>query len=472
VIVILEQIYLGCLAQASYLIADEESKRACVVDPRRDVDHYLQVANERGLTIEHVILTHFHADFVAGHLELQAKTGASIHLGAKAQAEYEFEAAADGGTIELGPQVRLSFLETPGHTPEGISILVYDLSASGEQPHAVLTGDTLFIGDVGRPDLLASVGVTKEELAGQLYDSLHQKLLPLPDETIVYPGHGAGSACGKNMSQETFSTLGQQRRFNYALQPMGKDAFVAMISEGQPTAPAYFGYDAQLNKQKRATLDEALQTALQPLSLERVLELAAAGAQLLDSRHPDAFAPRHLKGSINVGLGGRYATWCGTVLDVAQPIVIVAEPGTEEESAVRLGRIGFDNVAGYLEGGVDALADRDDLVEGWPRVTPGQLRELLASDGPPALLDVRPCGAFDEGHIEGALNVPLAQLSARLDEVPAGEVALNCRSGYTSSIAASLLARAGRTPKADLIGGFNAWEGEGAACDTQGTCSS
>ena len=259
----LKQYYLGCLAHASYLHGDEETGTGIVVDPQRDIDQYLQDAEEQKLAIRHVFLTHFHADFLAGHLELRDRCGAQIHLGSRAKAEYEFATMKDGDTLEMG-KLRLQVLETPGHSPESISIAVYDLAASADKPHAVLTGDTLFIGDVGRPDLRASLGWTADELGRLLYDSLQQKLLPLPDETLVYPTHGAGSLCGKNMSEETFSTMGVQRQYNYALQPMSQDQFVAIVTADQPDAPDYFTYDAVLNTKERQTLDQALERELKP----------------------------------------------------------------------------------------------------------------------------------------------------------------------------------------------------------------
>src|SRR5262245_30577105 len=298
---IFKQFYLGCLAHASYLVGDETSRTAAVVDPQRDIDRYLAFASENNLEIRHVFLTHFHADFVAGHLELRDRLGVTIYLGAAAQAEYKFVPLHDGDSIEFG-QVRLTALETPGHTAESISILVYDLSKSTVTPYAVLTGDTLFVGDVGRPDLRVALGWSAARLDGMLYDSLHTKLLPLPDNSMVYPAHGAGSLCGKAISRETFSTIGEQRRLNYALQPMTKDAFVDLVTTDQPEAPSYFTYDAILNTKERPTLGETLSREVQPLTLDRVLALQAGGAQVLDTRDPSDFAPAHFAGSINIGL--------------------------------------------------------------------------------------------------------------------------------------------------------------------------
>jgi len=458
---ILEQHYLGCLAQASYLIGDEASGTAAVVDPRRDVDLYLREAASEGLTIRHVILTHFHADFLAGHVELRERTGATIHLGARAHASFPFEAQADGSELELGPNVRLRFLETPGHTPEGVSILVFDRQRSSD-PYAVLTGDTLFIGDVGRPDLMASVGVTAEELAGQLYDSLHEKLLKLPDATIVYPGHGAGSLCGKNLSTETTSTIGAQRAANYALQPMERERFVELLTQAQPPAPRYFGYDADLNRREHPTLEAALEN-LEPLSLETVIGRQNAGTRVLDVRSPEAFCQGHLAGSTSVGLDGKFATWCGSVIEPDESIVLVADPGTEREAAMRLGRIGYDRVEGYLESGAAAFAEHAELVASIPRVDPDGLLEHLQADETPLVLDVRQPGEWSAGHLDDSLNLPLGQLPNRLDELPRDrDVVVHCQGGYRSVIAASLLARAGFDRLVDVRGGWKAIEARAA----------
>lgn len=454
---ILKQYYLGCLAHASYLIGDEQSRSAVIVDPQRDIGQYLDDVEPFGLTIRHVFLTHFHADFVAGHLELRDRTGAKIHLGARAKAEYIFTPMRDGDEITLG-QVRLRILETPGHTPESISIVVYDLAKNAAVPHAVLTGDTLFIGDVGRPDLLASIGVHAADLAGMLYDSLH-KLMKLPDETLVYPAHGAGSMCGKNLSTDTVSTIGVQRRYNYALQPMSKEEFTRLVTADQPEAPAYFGYDAMLNRQERATLDETLQHVLRPLSVEEVFALANAGAQLLDVREAADFAGAHLVDSINIGLGGKFATWAGSILDRNKPIIVVAEPGREQEAALRLGRIGFDNVAGYLQAGMAALATRPDLIRRTKRITAATLLEHIDSATPPLVVDVRNEKEWQSGHIDGAVNIPLPHLREHAGELPTnGRIVVHCASGYRSSTAASILAQRGFTDVADLVGGMAAWD--------------
>ena len=414
---ILKQYYLGCLAHASYLIGDEASATAIIVDPQRDIHQYLVDAEKFGLQIRHVFLTHFHADFVAGHLELRDRCGATIYLGSRAQAEYAFVPMKDGDTLEF-PGVRLLVLETPGHTIESISILVFDLQKDAAKPYAVLTGDTLFIGDVGRPDLRASIGWSADDLGSYLYDSLHNKLLPLPDETLVYPAHGAGSLCGKQLSSDTVSSLGDQRRLNYALQPMSKEQFIRLVTADQPDAPAYFTYDAILNTRERATLDKNLEEVLHPIDLDDVLQMGDAGAQILDVREAAEYAKGHLAGSLNIGLGGQYATWAGTLLDRDKPIVIVAEPGREQEAALRLGRIGFDHVKGYLRGGMEALAGRPDLV--WPteRNSAPMVAEELAGADPPLVLDIRNPREWAAKHIDGSMNIPLNHLQERIARNP------------------------------------------------------
>jgi hydroxyacylglutathione hydrolase len=455
---IFQQFYLNCLAHASYLIGDEGTGTAAVIDPQRDIDRYLVFAAEHKLEIKHVFLTHLHADFVAGHLELRDRVGATIYLGAKARAEYRFTPLSDGDVVEFG-KVRLQALETPGHTPESISLLVCDLDRNESEPHAVLTGDTMFIGDVGRPDLRAALGWSASDLGALLFDSLQSKLLPLPDASLVYPAHGAGSLCGKAISKETVSTIGEQRRLNYALQPMSKQAFVELVTADQPEAPPYFVYDAVLNSKERPTLDQALERVLKPLTLEELLALQADGAQILDTRDPDEFAAAHLAGSINIGLGGQYATWAGTVLDHTHPIVIIADPSRENESAVRLGRIGFDHVAGYLENGLRSLESRPELVAFTERLSAQFAAELLSSSQPPLAIDVRAPGERKQKLIEGSLSVPLNHLMENLKSLPNDRPLLvYCAGGYRSSIAASLLQRAGFASVGELAGGIAAWE--------------
>ena len=455
---ILKQYYLGCLAHASYLLGDESSSTAIIVDPQRDIQQYLTDAEKFGLQIRHVFLTHFHADFVAGHLELRDRCGAIIHLGSRAQADYAFVAMKDGDTLDF-PGMRLEILATPGHTIESISILVFDLHKDAVKPYAVLTGDTLFIGDVGRPDLRASLGWTANDLGSHLYDSIHNKLLPLPDETLVYPAHGAGSLCGKQLSSDTVSSLGDQRRLNYALQPISKEEFIRLVTADQPDAPAYFTYDAILNTRERATLDKNLEQVLHPIDLDEVLRRGDAGAQILDVRDAAEYAKGHLAGSINIGLGGQYATWAGTILDRDRPIVIIAEPAREQEAALRLGRIGFDHVKGYLQGGMEALSGRPDLV--WPteRASAPMLAEELSGADPPLVLDIRTPREWTTKHIDGSVNIPLNHLQERIAEIPRDRrIAVHCAGGYRSSIAASILHQYGITLLIELAGGLAAWE--------------
>jgi hydroxyacylglutathione hydrolase len=455
---ILHQFYLNCLAHASYLIADEQTRIAAVVDPQRDVDRYLAFAEEHGLRIAHVFLTHLHADFVAGHLELRDRAGAAIYLGAAAKAEYAFTPLHDGDRVEFG-RVRLQAIETPGHTPESVSIAVYDLDRSDTEPHAVLTGDTLFVGDVGRPDLRAALGWSATELGGLLYDSLRSKLLTLPDASLIYPAHGAGSLCGKALGKETVSTIGEQRRTNYALQPMTKTAFVDLVTADQPDAPAYFTYDAVMNTKERPTLDEALARELNPMTLELVLAVQRTGGQVLDTRDPAEFAAAHLAGSLNIGLGGQYATWAGTILDRERPIVIIADPGREQESALRLGRIGFDHIVGYMnDAGLHGLETRPDLTATIDRVSPTLAAEELAA-GEALAVDVRTPRERDAKYVAGSVNIPLSQLGERLRELPTDRPLLvYCAGGYRSSIAASVLQRHGFAQVSEIAGGIAAWE--------------
>ena len=469
----IQQYYLACLSHASYMITDDTTKTAAVVDPQRDIDQYLADAKAGGYTIRHVFLTHFHADFIAGHIELRDKVGATIHLGNQAQAEFACVHMKDGDTVEFG-DVRLGIMETPGHTPEGISILVYDLAKSGKEPLAVLTGDTLFIGDVGRPDLLSSIGVTADELADMLYESITNKLVTLPDATLVYPAHGAGSMCGKSLSKETVSTIGEQKKFNYALQPMSREEFKKIVTADQPEAPEYFVHDAILNRKERVSLGEAMLSTHKALSLADVLAMQKAGAQILDVRDGLDFEGGHLTGALNIALSGKYATWAGSMLASDLPIVVIAEEGGEQEAVMRLGRIGFDNIGGFLGGGMNALASREDLVERTERITAPALAEWL--DGkrvdagpPPTVVDVRSEAEYAGGHIKGAVNIPLPHLNERLGEIVASRpIAVHCEGGYRSAIAASLLQKLGRKDVRDIVGGYKAWLAAKLPADADG----
>ncbi|MEM9203000.1 MAG: MBL fold metallo-hydrolase [Actinomycetota bacterium] len=449
-----EQHYLDCLSQASYLIADETTKRAVVVDPRRDVSPYLRTAEEHGFTIELVLETHFHADFLSGHLELAAATGAEIGYGDAAVTEFESRGFAHGERYRLG-EVTLEIRHTPGHTPESISIVVYE-HPDAAAPSAVLTGDTMFIGDVGRPDLLSSIGVTADELAGQLYDSLHDQLMTLPDETRVFPAHGAGSACGKHLSTATSSTIGEQRRDNYAVQPMSKDEFVAVVTDGQLAAPAYFAYDAMLNRASRPLLDEDAEPIA--MSVADVGRWQRRGAAVIDTRDPSDFARGHLIGSINIGLTGRYAEFAGGVVQPGAPIVVVCEAGDARTAKNRLARIGFDHVVGCLPDPEAAFVAHPDDVARSSRLDVAAARRAMADTPDLQIIDVRGPGETNAGVIDGAIVAPLPQLNAILSSLDASKPTLvYCAGGYRSSIGASRLEAAGFTDVSDLLGGYGAW---------------
>mgnify|MGYP006141435581 FL=1 len=454
---IFEQYYLQCLSHASYLVGDKSSGLAVVVDPQRDIAQYLNDARANNLKITKVIETHFHADFLSGHLELAAATGATIVYGAAAAGRVDFaiETYRQGEHISLGA-VDLEILETPGHTPESICIVVRDGSPTAE-PHAVLTGDTLFIGDVGRPDLLATVGVSAESLGNDLYDSLHTKLLTLPDATKVYPAHGAGSSCGKNLSTETVSTIGAQRRDNYALRPMSREQFVEAVTQGQSVAPLYFLFAATNNRAERKLFDE--NEPVVKLSIEQALAAQRDGAVLIDSRDDQSFALGHIRGSINVGLSGRFAEYVGEVMQPGTPIVLISEPGYEAEGKTRLARIGFDNFLGALADPIRVMAERPELVAQQSRLSAAAMAERIANVDGLVLIDVRNPGEVELGSIDGAKHVSLPALLRRIDEFDKNSPTIVfCAGGYRSSIASSLLKSHGFKDVSDLIGGYQAWQ--------------
>jgi hydroxyacylglutathione hydrolase len=450
------QYYLGCLSHASYLVGDLATGKAVVVDPQRDVAEYLADASAHGLTITHVLESHFHADFLSGHLELADATGADIGFGSAAggRAEFPITTYADGDVISLGTVV-LQIRETPGHTPESISIVVYP-DGLDSQPYGVLTGDTLFIGDVGRPDLLASVGVTADELARQLYHSLHDQLMTLPDATKVFPAHGAGSACGKNLSTETVSTIGEQRRTNYALAPMTEDQFVEAVTQGQSVAPLYFAFAANQNRLERDRFDENV--VVDQLTIDEVLRQQADGAVVVDARDDASFAAGHLRGSVNVGLGGRFAEYAGEVMHPGTPIVLVTPPGHESEAKVRLARIGFDAVVGALADPVAAFAAHPEHVERLSRLPAETLAERIRTVPGLVLVDVRNPGEVEHGSIDGARHISLPSLLNLADDLdPSAPTVVFCAGGYRSAIASSLLRSKGFADVSDLIGGYTAW---------------
>lgn len=451
------QYYLGCLSHASYLVGDTASGRAVVVDPQRDIAEYLADAEANGLRIEKVIETHFHADFLSGHLELARRTGAAVVFGrgAEGRTEYPIETYAHGDVIPLGT-VELEVRETPGHTPESISVVIWPEGRGNGQPYGVMTGDTLFIGDVGRPDLLGGFGLSAEEMARQLYHSLRERLLTLPDETRVYPAHGAGSACGKNLSTETVSTIGMERRTNYALAPMSEEQFVAAVTEGQTVAPAYFPYAAVRNRQDRPLFDEEIEVPT--LTIDEVVAHQRHGAVVIDGRDDMAFAAGHLRGSVNVGLGGRFAEYAGEVMEPGTPIVLVTDPGREGEATTRLARIGFDTVLGALGEPEAAFARRPDLVEPLSRLSASALAERMATVPGLQLVDVRNPGELDVGTIPSARHISLPALLRRIGELdPAAPTVVHCAGGYRSAIAASLLRSHGFADVSDLLGGYTAW---------------
>lgn len=457
--VVIRQLYLGCLSQASYLVGDATTGRAIAVDPRRDVDEILAAAAADGLTIELVVETHFHADFLSGHLELAAATGAEIGFGAAGTTEFPSRALADGEVIDLGG-VQVEVLATPGHTPESISLVVRP--SAGADPVAVLTGDTLFIGDVGRPDLLVSANRSPEEMGARLHHSL-QRLLTLPDATLVLPAHGAGSACGKALSTETVSTIGEQRRTNYALAPMDEGAFIAIVTEGQPTVPAYFGHDAALNRRARPLLDE--HDAPAPMTLAEVDTAVAAGAVVVDTRATEDFAAGHLAGSLGVSLGGRFAEQVGALVDPATPIVLVGDAATAAEAKVRLGRIGFDHVAGALADVTTVLATHPGRAARLSRLTAAELARRRTELGEELqIVDVRNPGEVTAAPLDGARNLPLPALPRHLDDLDRDRpVVVVCAGGARSAIASSFLQAQGFRDVSDVLGGTTAL-GLRAAC--------
>ena len=458
------QYELGCLSLFSYLIGDETTGRAVVVDPQRDISQYLADAEAAGLRIERVIETHFHADFLSGHLEMAAATGAAISYGEAATTEFDIEPLADGQQLPLG-DVMLEVRSTPGHTPESISVVIHEHGDA--EPFGVLTGDTLFIGDVGRPDLLSSAGSSADELARQLYRSLHQKLLTLPDSVRVFPAHGAGSACGKNLSTATQSTIGEQRLTNYALQSMSEDDFVAAVTTGQAVAPPYFGFAARTNRSEHDLLDD--QEAPPVLGVDEIERWMAGGAVLIDGRRADEFASGHLRGAVNVGMEGRFAEYCGDVARPDQPILLCTEPGREAEAKIRLARIGFDHVVGAVGDILQLLAEHPELAETSLRLPARDFAGWHSAGAPAAevqLLDVRNPGEMADGVVRGAALIPLAALLGRIGELdPKLTTIVYCAGGYRSSIAASALAAHGFARVADIPGGYDALKAAGLATE-------
>jgi hydroxyacylglutathione hydrolase len=447
-----EQFYLGCLAHASYLLGSEGE--GIVVDPQRDVEIYLEAAEKQGIKIRYIFETHLHADFVSGHQELAARTGAKIYLSRAAGATFPHVDVDDGYKLRVG-KLDLEVLATPGHTPESISLLVTD-EEKGEQPWAVLTGDTLFIGDVGRPDL--SPTHTPVQLAGMMYDSLHAKLMTLPDGVMVYPAHGAGSLCGRNMRAERFSTIGTERLTNYALQIKDRDEFVRQMTSNLPARPDYFLEDAAINRAGAPALSDLPE--LKQVAAQELKAVLDKGAMALDVRPGAEFIAGHVPGSVSIPLSGQFASWAGAVLGLASHPVLIAEtPEQVSEARIRLARIGIEDVAGYLEGGVEGWRKAGLPVEQVKQITAQELSSRMAEGGI-GVLDVRREAEFEGGHIEGADWHPLDRFKAALPDVPKdAPIAVHCKGGYRSLIAVSLLERAGYHNVVDLAGGFDAWVG-------------
>lgn len=449
-----KQFYLGCLAHASYLIGSKGA--ACVVDPQRDVSEYVEEASRNGLTIKYIFETHLHADFVSGHKELADLTAATIICSEKANAGFKHQTVVDGSVIELEDLV-INVLATPGHTPDSICLLVSEKNSP--EPMRLLTGDTLFIGDVGRPDLVGKYGFTPADMAAQLYDSLHQKILCLPDQTVIYPAHGAGSLCGKNISSERFSTIGVQRKFNYALQPMSKGQFVTMLTTELSEAPAYFARAVEANRAGALALNElSTKTAYSAAEVDSMTR-AQKDLIVLDTRAPVAFGQAHIPGAYNVGLGGQFASWCGTVLGGDSPIILVLdEDGLLPEAVLRLARAGMENVCGYLKGGMDAWTAAGFSAANVTQLTVRELHDKLLADRHWQVLDVRRPAEFETGHVPQAKNIPLTELERRLEAVEkGGNTAVICAGGYRSSMAISLLKRHGISNLTNVIGGTQAW---------------
>jgi hydroxyacylglutathione hydrolase len=451
--VLIEQFFLGCLAHASYLVASEGI--AAVIDPQRDVDIYIESAREKGLKIEHIIETHLHADFVSGHHELAERTGARIYLGKDASATFPHVAIKDGDTIQFG-NCRFDFLHTPGHTIEGICAVLTDL-AEPSHPRAVFTGDTLFVGDVGRPDL--SGDHTPQELAAMLYQSLHEKLLKLPDDTEIFPAHGAGSLCGRQMGSERSSTIGKQRRTNYALLARSSEEFIHLLTDSLPPRPEYFGRDVELNRQGAASLDQLPPPV--PLRAPEVLRLQSEGAIVLDTRPAMEFAVAHVPGSVHIALSGQYASWAARILGLDKRIILVGEDADQlRESQLRLARVGIEHVDAYLEGGITGWLKGGYELDYIPQISVHEFADLQEQEKDHiAILDVREPGEVETGAFEDSIRIPLGQLVERTGELDPGKlVVVHCKGGYRSSIATSILRRAGLREIADLTGGFDAWK--------------
>lgn len=445
-----EQLYTNCLSEAAYFIAD--NGEAAVIDPLRDVDVYIQKAAEMGVKIKYIFETHFHADFVSGHLELSKKTGAPIVYGPQTNAKFDIHLAKDGEEFSIG-NLKIKALHTPGHTLESTCYLLYNEAGN---PYCVFTGDTLFVGDVGRPDLFSG-NMSKEELAGFMYDSLQRKIKTLPEDVIVYPAHGPGSSCGKNLGPNTFSTIGEQLDSNYALQDMTRDEFIKVVTEGLSTPPAYFPINARINKEGYASMDDVMSNAMTALSIADFKQKVNDGAWILDTRHATVFTEGFIPDSISIGLEGRFAEWAGSLLPFDQPLVLVTEAGKEKESAIRLSRVGIDNVQGYLQGGFEAWRDANEKIDMVIDIEPEELAMDIPHDSKLEVIDVRKPSEFETAHVKGAHNAPLDTLMDPMNVAmidTENNLYIHCAGGYRSVIAASLLKRQGYHNLRNVLGGF------------------
>lgn len=446
----IEQIYTNCLAEAAYYI--ESDGEAAIIDPLRETNPYIAKANERKAKIKYVFETHFHADFVSGHLDIAHKTGAAIVFGPQAQTGYKIYQGKDGELFRLG-RITIKLLHTPGHTLESSTYLLIDETGKN---HALFTGDTLFIGDVGRPDLAIGNGLTERDLAGMLFESLHKKILPLEDDIIVYPAHGAGSSCGKNMSKETYDTLGRQKRFNYALQAITKEEFIGRVMEGITPPPQYFFKDALINKNGYDSFEKVMEKSMKPLAVEDFEREISKNMMVLDTRHQQTFNKGFIPGSINIGLGGMFAIWVGTLIEnVNQPMLIVADPGKEEETIMRLARVGYDNVAGYLAGGFDSWKNSGKNTDRVESVSAEEFAKNKKQGY--TVLDVRKPDEFQANRLEGSVNFPLDYIWKNLNTLDKNQpYYLHCKSGYRSMIASSIMKKSGFQHLIEIAGGFEA----------------
>lgn len=445
----IQQIYTSCLAEAAYYI--ESNGEAAIIDPLRETSPYIELAEKRGSKIKYVFETHFHADFVSGHIDLAAKTGASIIYGPSAVSEFNMYVAEDEEIFSLG-NIRLKLLHTPGHTLESSCILLIDETGN---PHALFSGDTLFVGDVGRPDLAVKSDLTKEDLAGMLYDSLKNKIMVLPDDIILYPGHGAGSACGKNIGKETTSTLGIQKKSNYALCCTSREEFIQKVSGGLEEPPKYFFIDAAINKKGYRNIDEVMSKNAIALRVEQVADEMEKGTIILDSRMPEIFEKGFIPGSINIGLQGQYAVWVGSLIDYGKPIIVIADPGKEEEAILRLARVGYEHVFGYLDGGFDAWIKAGKKIEVVDSIEPEVFAEELGLDNP-TVIDVRNPSEWSNGHVEGAELIPLSKLESAIKNLnPEHKYLIHCAGGYRSMMASSIMKKHGFMHIKNVHGGIN-----------------